>query len=313
MERLPEGNSERGKYAGQIMSECESVLWQLEELDRATAMAEQDFMRFKVDANELASRKRWTAATKTAVSHLNAKALAVIEARKARGGGGYGGEGSRLDDAIGQANDAYLNQQTDQQQLLMQRQDVDLDDISASINRIGQVGLTIGEELETQGKMLDDLEQDVEGTKSRLQAAQRKMNQARSGEGRRKRGMGWWLLGLFSGNGRGVGQENTPPSRVKYSFVTPARARAARADRRRVKSQFRSSISRDAVHASACFAFASVETTTGVWVRVRMCAPMLPLQSGVEEGWYQGATRHHRHPHSAAHHPLPHRVHVKGT
>ena len=197
MERLPEGNSERGKYAGQITSECESVLWQLEELDRATAMAEQDFMRFKVDANELASRKRWTASTKTAVSHLNAKALAVIEARKARGGGGYGGEGSRLDDAIGQANDGYLNQQTDQQQLLMQRQDVDLDDISASINRIGQVGLTIGEELETQGKMLDDLEQDVEGTKSRLQAAQRKMNQARSGEGGKEARDGVVAFGAF--------------------------------------------------------------------------------------------------------------------
>lgn len=138
MERLPEGNSERGKYAGQITSECESVFWQLEELDRATAMAEQDFMRFKVDANELASRKRWTAATKSAVGDLDAKAKAVIDARKARGGG-YGGEGSRLDNAVGQANDEYINTQNDQQQLLMQRQDVDLDDISASINRIGQV------------------------------------------------------------------------------------------------------------------------------------------------------------------------------
>lgn len=176
MERLPEGNGERGKYAGQARSECESVCWQLEELDRATAMAEQDFMRFKVDAHELASRKRWTAATKTTVDELSAKANAVLEARKSRGAG-YGGDGSRLDNAIGQANDSYLGSQSDQQQLLMQRQDVDLDDISTSIQRIGQVGLTIGEELETQGKMLDDLEQDVEGTKSRLAAAQRKMNQ----------------------------------------------------------------------------------------------------------------------------------------
>ena len=45
-----------------------------------------------------------------------------------------------------------------------------------SIQRIGQVGLTIGEELETQGKMLEELEEDVEGTNSRLAAAQRKMN-----------------------------------------------------------------------------------------------------------------------------------------
>ena len=31
-----------------MSSECDSVLWQLEELDRATQMAEQDFARFKV-------------------------------------------------------------------------------------------------------------------------------------------------------------------------------------------------------------------------------------------------------------------------
>ena len=59
----------------------------------------------------------------------------------------------------------------------MRKQDADLDDISASIQRLGQVGLTIGEELETQGKMIDELEQDVDGTNSRLAAAQRKMNQ----------------------------------------------------------------------------------------------------------------------------------------
>ena len=48
---------------------------------------------------------------------------------------------------------------------------------AVSIQRLGQVGLTIGEELETQGKMIDELEQDVDGTNSRLAAAQRKMNQ----------------------------------------------------------------------------------------------------------------------------------------
>ena len=72
----------------------------------------------------------------------------VLDARTARGGG-YGGG---LDGAIGAANDSFLDQQRDQQQLLVRKQDEDLDEISVSIQRIGQVGLTIGEELETQGK-----------------------------------------------------------------------------------------------------------------------------------------------------------------
>jgi syntaxin 6 len=52
-----------------------------------------------------------------------------------------------------------------------------LDDISASITRIGQVGLTIGEELASQSKMLEDLEEDVDGVNARLQAAEKKMRE----------------------------------------------------------------------------------------------------------------------------------------
>jgi syntaxin 6 len=153
------------------------VKWQLEELDRATAMAERDFVRFKVDQNELASRKRWTAVTKDAVEAMRGNAQRVLEihSRSNRGAassplGGLSGEYER-------GNDEYLDDQQQQQQRMLRTQDVDLEDISVSIQRIGQVGLTIGEELATQGKMLEDLEQDVEGTNSRLAAAQRKMNQ----------------------------------------------------------------------------------------------------------------------------------------
>lgn len=177
MDRLPEHNGERVKYANAIVTECDSVKWQLEELDRATAMAERDFVRFKVDQNELASRKRWTAVTKDAVEAMRGNAQRVLEihSRSNRGAassplGGLSGEYER-------GNDEYLDDQQQQQQRMLRTQDVDLEDISVSIQRIGQVGLTIGEELATQGKMLEDLEQDVEGTNSRLAAAQRKMNQ----------------------------------------------------------------------------------------------------------------------------------------
>lgn len=57
------------------------------------------------------------------------------------------------------------------------RQDEDLDDLSQSVARLGNVGLTIGEELDAQGKMLDELEEDVDGTTTRLAAAQRKLTQ----------------------------------------------------------------------------------------------------------------------------------------
>ena len=178
MDRLPEYNSERVKYANAIVTECDSVKWQLEELDRATAMAERDFVRFKVDQNELNSRKRWTSVTKDAVEAMTGNARRVLEmhARNRNRGGGGGALGG-LAGEYERGNDEYLDDQQQQQQRMLQNQDVDLEDISVSIQRIGEVGLTIGEELATQGKMLEDLEQDVEGTNSRLAAVQRKMNQ----------------------------------------------------------------------------------------------------------------------------------------
>lgn len=43
------------------------------------------------------------------------------------------------------------------------------------VERLGQVGLTIHEELSTQQHMLDDLEEDIDVTHNRMRAAQKKI------------------------------------------------------------------------------------------------------------------------------------------
>jgi hypothetical protein len=42
-------------------------LSQLEELERATALAEKDYARFRIEKAELASRRSWNATTRTQV------------------------------------------------------------------------------------------------------------------------------------------------------------------------------------------------------------------------------------------------------
>ena len=56
------------------------------------------------------------------------------------------------------------------------QQDADLDQLGEHVTRIGQVGLTIRDELDVQGHMLSELEQDTEETQTRLQAAQKKVD-----------------------------------------------------------------------------------------------------------------------------------------
>jgi hypothetical protein len=55
------------------------------------------------------------------------------------------------------------------------QQDAHLEDIEAAVTRLGRVGLTIHEELATQGNMLDELDEDVDTTHSRLRATQKKV------------------------------------------------------------------------------------------------------------------------------------------
>ena len=59
---------------------------------------------------------------------------------------------------------------------LCRRQDEDLDQLGDQVQRIGHMGLQINEELTSQNNLIEQLDEDVEGTSSRLAAAQKKMN-----------------------------------------------------------------------------------------------------------------------------------------
>ena len=56
------------------------------------------------------------------------------------------------------------------------QQDEELDQLGQHVERIGGLGREIHGELESQSRMLDDLDEEVEGTHHRLAAAQKKMN-----------------------------------------------------------------------------------------------------------------------------------------
>ncbi|GIL81704.1 hypothetical protein Vretimale_1343 [Volvox reticuliferus] len=75
------------------------------------------------------------------------------------------------------ANDKFLSGQYETQQLMLKRQDQDLEDIEQAVIRIGRQGREIGNELVAQDILLNELEQDVDTTQSRLKAAQKKMQE----------------------------------------------------------------------------------------------------------------------------------------
>ncbi|KAG9142032.1 hypothetical protein Leryth_009370 [Lithospermum erythrorhizon] len=81
----------------------------------------------------------------------------------------------RSNQYITQDNDDYISSESDRQLLLMRQQDEELDELSASVERIGSVGLTIHDELRSQEKIIDDLGMEMESTSNRLEFVQKKV------------------------------------------------------------------------------------------------------------------------------------------
>lgn len=64
--------------------------------------------------------------------------------------------------------DDFIQHQVRQQQLQMQKQDEGLEMLTESANRLGTLSLGIHEELNSQNRMLDDMEGDLENATTNL-------------------------------------------------------------------------------------------------------------------------------------------------
>lgn len=82
---------------------------------------------------------------------------------------------SKLTAAINEENDQFIQSEGERQQLLLRRQDDDLEDLASHVIRIGELGREMGEELESQGQLLEELDADMDSTATRMAAAQKKV------------------------------------------------------------------------------------------------------------------------------------------
>tara|TARA_B100001094_G_scaffold283142_1_gene295692 strand:- start:21 stop:668 length:648 start_codon:yes stop_codon:yes gene_type:complete len=169
-QRLPPGNAERILLGRELGKGLDNVAWQVDELAKAVDVAERDPGRFNLDQRELAVRRTWVRDTRGFMDKVK---LELDTSGPEAASQGYGGSGA--DRVFSAENDAALKSESEQQSLLLQRQDEDLDDLSGAVTRLGQVGLTISNELESQSQLIDELNENTESTMGRLKAASRKM------------------------------------------------------------------------------------------------------------------------------------------
>lgn len=177
-EQLLPGSMEGSQLGKDIVADCASIEWQVDELDKAIAVAERDPARYGLDNAEIAQRKRWTAITRNQISAMKK----TVQDSQSNGGATQvemmrmpmNTTSQKVNPASSHDEDFY-GMESDRQALLMKEQDQDLDELSASVIRIGDVGLTIHDELISQDRIIDDIGREMDNTANRLDFVQKKV------------------------------------------------------------------------------------------------------------------------------------------
>ncbi|XP_065009690.1 syntaxin-61-like isoform X1 [Musa acuminata AAA Group] len=187
-EQTPSNTGERVHLTKELLTSCESIEWQVDELDKAIAVAARDPAWYGLDEVELEKRRRWTSTAHNQVGRTRR----TVETGKVKqnlfssGANGvrkelmklpndHASQAGRSNHYVNQDNDDFISSESDQQLLLVKKQDEELDELSASVRRIGHVGLTIHDELIGQEKILDELGMEMETTSNRLNFVQKKV------------------------------------------------------------------------------------------------------------------------------------------
>ncbi|KAL1347741.1 hypothetical protein HN51_023772 [Arachis hypogaea] len=177
---------DRTNLSKEVLTACESIEWQVDELDKAISVASRDPSWYGIDEVEIENRRRWTSSARTQVRTMKNS----VEAGKASNVANHASvngmrrELMRLPNShqadtsnqyTANHNDDFIESESDRQMLLMKKQDEELDELSLSVQRIGGVGLTIHEELLAQEKIIDELGNEMDSTSNRLDFVQKKV------------------------------------------------------------------------------------------------------------------------------------------
>ncbi|KAL5995073.1 hypothetical protein ACLOJK_025131 [Asimina triloba] len=156
----------------------------VDELDKAIAVAARDPAWYGIDEVELDRRRKWTNTARNQVLNVrkavesgkqqsNPFGTSVNGPRKGlmRLPNNHEQEAGRSTEYSAEEDD-FVTSESDRQLLLIKQQDEELDELSASVERIGDVGLTIHEELRGQERILNDLNSEMDSTANKLDFVQ---------------------------------------------------------------------------------------------------------------------------------------------
>ncbi|THF94572.1 hypothetical protein TEA_009453 [Camellia sinensis var. sinensis] len=178
-EHIPAYGQEHQNLTKELLVGCDSIEWQVDELDKTISVAARDPAWYGIDEVELDRRRRCTSTARTQVRNMKKTVVAgkELDITSTSNVNGMRRELMRLPNShqtdrsnqyAARDNDDFISSESD-------RQDEELDELSASVGIIGGVGITIHEELLAQEKIIEDLGTEMESTSNRLDFVQKKV------------------------------------------------------------------------------------------------------------------------------------------
>ncbi|KXS17344.1 hypothetical protein M427DRAFT_110467 [Gonapodya prolifera JEL478] len=172
----PSSKAELSRTAAQLGQTLTVIEEDLVELREAVKASEADPKRFRLDLREVSSRKQWVERAGTRVREMRQLVVAAGTGGAAGAAGAGAGAAKRDGVAVGLSNPPLPTAQEMKmtQQHLMRTQDAQLEGVLSTVNTLKHVAVAMGEEVDDQRRLLEDLDTQVDTTGGKLAVAMRR-------------------------------------------------------------------------------------------------------------------------------------------
>lgn len=169
----------------ELKNSLKSIEWDVEDLEETIGIVEANPRKFKIMQEELESRRRFVSNTKSRLEQMKAHMNSPTSRSKQESATRKGlftngpkktkGKYTRLENEMESENQRFIEDQSQQQQLIMEAQDDQMDRVADSVSVLKHMGQTIGNEFDEQAVMLDGFSTELENTETKLDSVMKKM------------------------------------------------------------------------------------------------------------------------------------------
>lgn len=142
-------------------NELSTLEWDVQDLREAVSIAAEDPTRFSLSNEEVRQRSEL-------VDELEKRVRAIETLTSSGSANGTADGGAK-------AHAKFKHDEAELQMQIVRQQDEQLDELALTVERIGEMGKGINEELEEQGEMLDELGNDFDNTQFRMREVHRRL------------------------------------------------------------------------------------------------------------------------------------------